>query len=69
MVKNKVGSPGKACEYDFMFETGINSAGCILDVAEKLQLAEKRVCPVLNTLLFMFHMALGPMHAAACQGM
>ena len=44
VVKNKVGAPGKVCEYDFMFESGINSQGCLLDVAEKLGLTAKKVC-------------------------
>ena len=48
VVKNKVGSPGKVGEYDFMFASGVNTQGCLLDVAETLGMASKRVsgpCP------------------------
>lgn len=43
MKKNKVAPPLKVCKYDFMFASGINSAGCLLDVAETLQLAVRKV--------------------------
>ena len=46
VVKNKVGPPYKTADYDFMFASGVNSQGCLLDVAEALNLASKKVWPI-----------------------
>ena len=46
VVKNKVGPPYKTADYDFMFASGVNSQGCLLDVAEALNLASKKVWPL-----------------------
>jgi len=42
VVKNKCAPPYKIAEFDIMFGKGINSEGCMLDVAESLGIVERR---------------------------
>ena len=43
-----MGPPYKTADYDFMFASGVNSQGCLLDVAEALDLAIKKVGPAVG---------------------
>ena len=41
-VKNKVAAPYKVAEYDVIFGQGISTMGCIVDLAEELNIITKR---------------------------
>lgn len=41
-TKNKVAPPYRTAEFDIMFGSGINAAGCVLDAAEKLGVVTRR---------------------------
>jgi len=41
IVKNKLASPFKSCEFDIIFGQGISKYGCILDLAVEEELIEK----------------------------
>jgi recombination protein RecA len=41
VVKNKVAPPFRIAEFDIIYGRGINSAGCLLDVASELEIVKK----------------------------
>lgn len=41
-TKNKVAPPYRIAEFDIMFGSGINAAGCVLDAAEKVGVVIRR---------------------------
>ncbi|MFX5611345.1 DNA recombination/repair protein RecA, partial [Acinetobacter baumannii] len=41
IVKNKVAPPFRIAEFDIVYGRGINSAGCLLDMATELEIVKK----------------------------
>ena len=42
VTKLKSAAPFRECEFDFLFASGVDTAGCVLDAAEKIGLVERR---------------------------
>ena len=42
VVKNKCAAPFKLSEFDILFDSGINTLGCLVDAAEKIEVLNKK---------------------------